>query len=154
MGVSLPSDLIVDVMRSADPAKLQRATAKLQSLEESSPLPRAFANVLDTVDNPQPTPASAPSRGTAAGPFVEFEQMVLRNMFEAMLPAETSGAFGSGPSAGIWRSLAADQLAALHASAGGIGIAESLTADEGARGAVTEREWPYFSTDKIKAYTG
>lgn len=152
MGVSLPSDLIVDVMRGADPAKLQRATAKLQSLEGISPEPRAFANVLDKVDVPRTAPASAPSRGTADGAYVDFEQMVLRNMFEAMLPAETSGAFGSGPSAGIWRSLAADQLAALHASAGGIGIAAGLAAD-GQR-SVTAREWPYFSTDEIKAYAG
>jgi hypothetical protein len=80
--------------------------------------------------------------------------MVLRNMFEAMLPAETSGAFGIGPSAGIWRSLAADQLAALHASAGGIGIAADLAADGRSEGSVMEREWPYFSTDKIEAYAG
>ena len=152
MGVSLPSDLIVDVMRSADPARLERATAKLQSIDASSPEPRAFANVLDRVD--VSTRTSAPSRGEAAGPYVEFEQMVLRNMFEAMLPAETSGAFGSGPSAGIWRSLAADQLAALHARNGGIGIAAGLAAGEGHEGAVMEREWPYFSTDKIEAYAG
>jgi hypothetical protein len=154
MGVSLPSDLIVDVMRGADPAKLQQATARLQSLESPSQESRAFANVLDRVDVPQTAPASAPSRESASGPYVEFEQMVLRNMFEAMLPAETSGAFGSGPSAGIWRSLAADQLAALHASAGGIGIAAELAAHGGIEGSVMEREWPYFSTDEIKAYTG
>ena len=152
MAVTLPSDLIVDVMRSADPARLERATAKLQSLDASSPEPRAFANVLDGVD--VSTRTSAPSRGEAAGPYVEFEQMVLRNMFEAMLPAETSDAFGTGPSAGIWRSLAADQLATLHARAGGIGIAAGLAAGERQEGAVMEREWPYFSTDKIEAYAG
>ena len=147
MGVSLPSDLIVDVMRSADPARLERATAKLQSLDGSAPEPRAFATVLERVD--AAAPASVPPRGTASGPFVDFEQMVLRNMFEAMLPAETSGAFGTGPSAGIWHSLAADQLATLHANAGGIGIASDL-----AEGAVIERQWPYFTTDKIEAYAG
>jgi hypothetical protein len=154
MGVSLPSDLIVDVMRSADPAKLERATAKLQSLDPSTSDPAAFASVLENVDMLQAGSGVAPQRGLTADPHVDFERMVLRSMLESLLPAETSGAFGSGPSAGIWRSLAADQLAGVYAGAGGIGVASALAEGDAGSILTLERQWPYFTAAEIKAYAG
>ena len=76
---------------------------------------------------------------------------MLRNLFESLLPKEESGAFGSGPSAGVWRSMAADQLAGLYAGTGGIGIAAELSSEVGGRDG---SQWPYFSTRKIEAFTG
>jgi peptidoglycan hydrolase FlgJ len=169
MAVSIPSDLILDVMRNADPARLNVAKAKLHSLDDREGSPVDFASVLGGIDrnvaqggpaavvNNQGKPPELPSGGvqTAAmtDAHVDFERMVLRNLFESLLPPEGSGAFGSGPSAGVWRSLAADQLAGVYAGEGGIGIASSLTAHQQSAGAAG-REWPYFSTGKIEAFTG
>ena len=75
--------------------------------------------------------------------------MVLRNLFEALLPREETEAFGSGPSAGVWRSMAADQLAGLYAENGGFGIARTLTSPDGKTSMRSERQWPYFSLDAI-----
>jgi hypothetical protein len=157
MAVSLPSDLIVDVMRNADPARLQTAAEALQSLQPAGGDPQAFSAVLDQAGStlPHNEVNRTPSHGfgdTSQDPHVQFERMVLRNLFESLLPGPDSGAFGTGPSAGVWRSLAADQLAGVYADAGGIGIASTL--EHGAGVSKAAAQWPYFSTTKIEAFTG
>jgi peptidoglycan hydrolase FlgJ len=164
MGVSLPSDLIVDVMRNADPSRLSAATSKLQAIGGEG-VASQFAHMLEEVDaapaqqdgsvhalaGDHPDP---PQLAAAEGHHVEFERMVLRNLLESLLPESSSGAFGAGPSAGVWRSLAADQLAGLYAGSGGVGIAEALSAGDGERAADRGLQWPYFSTGKIEAFVG
>ncbi len=161
MAVTLPSDLIVDVLRNADPARQRAAAAKLEALS-AQPGP-VFAGLLEGAGGAAPPGSSSlgqvsPSQesgGTGAGAAYQgFERMVLRNMFETLLPAEDSGAFGEGPSAGIWRSMAADQFAGVYAKTGGIGIASTLAAADGAGAPVQQKQWPYFSLDKINAFTG
>lgn len=142
MGVSLSSDLVADVLRNADPARLQTATARLKSLNGAVDGP-AFAGVLHGVE-------ASPEKVEQA--HAGFERMVLRNLFEQILPGEDSGAFGTGPSAPVWRSMAADQFAGLAAEDGGLGIARSL-APEG-DGRANLDAWPYFRTGKIEAFTG
>ena len=46
MGVSLSSDLILDVMRNADPERLKGATAKLESLAVPDGTTGVFADML------------------------------------------------------------------------------------------------------------
>lgn len=157
MAVSLSSDLIADVMRNADPARLRTATAALQNLKPGEESPPSFADALDHTGSTLPFAQMSSTshqlpKSTAGGPFVDFERMVLRNLFESLLPREESGAFGTGPSAGVWRSLAADQLAGLYADSGGIGIASTLAERE--PGGSASQQWPYFSTDRIEAFTG
>lgn len=155
MAVSLSTDLVADVMRNADPAKLRTATAQLETLKSVETGQNGFAEVMGGMDTAPPFRTAAvtqqQSLSQAPNPFVDFERMVLRNMFETLLPKAESGAFGSGPSAGVWRSLAADQLAGLYADAGGVGIASSLAKQDGRNG---EAQWPYFNTGQIKAFTG
>lgn len=157
MAVSLPSDLIADVMRSADPAKLKMAVAKLESLQQPDRMLHDFGTLVDGTAATQREPQLASPRRQdtvteTAMPYVEFERMVLRNLFESLLPQPESGIFGSGPSAGVWRSLAADQLAGVYADAGGIGIATALGTPEG--GSERSGQWPYFSSPKIEAFSG
>ncbi|MFM8747610.1 MAG: rod-binding protein [Aestuariivirga sp.] len=165
MAVTLPSDLIVDVLRNADPARQRAALAKLEGLSES-PEP-VFAGVLNNTGTvaasldelaPQSGPLASvsPSQqmGNAALAYQGFERMVLRNMFETLLPNEDSGAFGEGPSSGVWRSLAADQLAGVYANAGGIGIANTLASAQRDEAPVQQAQWPYFSLSKINSFSG
>jgi peptidoglycan hydrolase FlgJ len=164
MGVSLPSDLIVDVMRNADPGRLSAATSKLQAIGAEG-VASQFADMLGDADA---APAqldvssqalaegssTAPQRAATQGQFVEFERMVLRNLLESLLPESSSGAFGGGPSAGVWRSVAADQLAGIYAGSGGVGIANALSPRDGEQAADKSLQWPYFSTGKIEAFVG
>lgn len=160
MAVSLPSDLIVDVMRNADSSRRGAAVARLRSLGETD-----FASAVDGIARAAPvqevvaasfaSPAlsSSPGRVKHMAGNVEayrgFEHMVLRNLFESLLPEEKSGAFGGGPSAGVWRSMAADQLAGVYAAGGGVGIARMLAS--GSQKAVPQPavQWPYFALNSI-----
>ena len=168
MGVSLPSDLVVDVMRNADPSRLKGAVARLQSMGGASDGDTSFASVLaaqpeqwgsgvDSLFSSAGAAAGAPpvSSPDAGNVYAGFEQMVLRNLLEQLLPDAGSGAFGNGTSAAIWRSLAADQLANVYAQAGGIGIGTML-AEQDAQGSAqaAEKQWPYFKTSEIRAFTG
>jgi flagellar protein FlgJ len=165
MAVKLPSDLIVDVMRNADPARQRAAVAKLESLSGSTE--PAFAGIMGATGAVTAVPAGAPPQagplaavspsqetGNAAVAYQGFERMVLRNMFETLLPNEYSGAFGEGPSSGVWRSLAADQLAGVYAKTGGIGIANTLASAQQTDAPVQQAQWPYFSLGKINSFSG
>jgi hypothetical protein len=150
MAVTLSTDLIADVLRSADPVRLKTATAKLHDLQPQEENPGTFANLLNGIDGGRPAAAYPPAAPRSEDAYAEFERMVLRNLFESLLPQAESGAFGTGPSAGVWRSLAADQLAGVYAGSGGIGIASTLASESGGM----TSQWPYFSTTKIEAFTG
>ena len=94
------------------------------------------------------------TRSGMASPYVAFEQMFLRNMFESMLPSADSGLYGEGTAGGIWRSMSADQLANVFAKAGGIGIASSLDRTPHNQEIPASRQWPYFEIDEIRAFVG
>ena len=167
MAVSLPSDLVVDVMRNADPARRSAATAKLSSVGESTG--GQFASEFENLQAPKsnsrealvelvPSILPRASSSLAQQPdgresvYQGFERLVLRNLFEALLPGEETGSFGGGPSAGVWRSMAADQLAVVYSESGGIGIAKSVNGDESSLR--REAQWPYFSKDTISTFRG
>jgi hypothetical protein len=191
MAVTLPSDLILDVMRGADPGRLKMAVAKLGEIPEMPATKEVdFAKVMrgmsgkSAASQPEdlitgvlnaagmdtkmasethfallfsaaPRPAVSLSTKTETGePYKAFERMVLRNMFESMLPSEQSGIYGGDSSGGIWRSLSADQLAGVYADRGGIGIAQSLSQSPAKSDMTPQDQWPYFETDRIRSFTG
>lgn len=166
MAVTLPSDIVADVMRNADPARRRAAEARLHSAGTQ------FAGLLDAIQQDavanvssatrklpltplHATVADAPPRDVDKATAAQgFERMVLRNLFETLLPDEQSGAFGAGPSAGIWRSMAADQLAGVYADAGGVGIARMLQAPGENVSPLRDSQWPYFAMQPIKTFAG
>jgi hypothetical protein len=166
MAVSLPSDLIADVIRNANPARRAAAEARLRTSETDfaamvTDVGAAAGPSLSGGRGPMisagvdiPPSARAGAKVEGSSPYQGFERMVLRNLFETLLPAEDSGAFGTGPSAGIWRSMASDQLAGVYAENGGLGIASMLS--HGVNGAAPRREaeWPYFAMHTIESFPG
>lgn len=124
--IPVARDLLQDVMAAADPLARSAATEKLSSLSVTDPVPAAYAGL---------------------------EETLVRNMFEMMLPRETSGAYGEGPGASIWRSMAAGQYASLFVSAGGLGLAEDV-ANRYAGDSIEEAGWPSYSARTITSFTG
>lgn len=153
MAVSIPSDLVLDVMRNADPVKLRKAVAAFEapSTDPSS----SFAQVMEQTGAGFALPAPAlsfPQQNVETSDNVaarNFERMVLRNLFEPMMPSAESGAFGEGPSAEIWRSLAADEFAGAAAKSGQFGIASLISAPK-----ESGQQWPYFKTGPITSFAG
>lgn len=127
MAVSLPTDIIMDVARAADPEKVQAARDRLTAYASQAPSSAGFAATLD---------ASFPGgvRATAEmGPFQQFESFVLQSFIENMLPEENEAVYGKGLAGGMWKSMMAEQIANQLAKAGGIGIADRILTDYYAR---------------------
>lgn len=163
MAVKLSSDLIMDVMRNADPLRRSTAVAKLRGLEGEADRASGFESVMskrepEVVATNRPALSLPFTYGRNAAreettPYQNFERVFLRSLFETLLPDSESGSFGTGPSAGVWRSSMADQLAGVYAESGGVGIANMLS--DGSRDTPTPlSQWPYFSLPKISGMGG
>lgn len=124
MAISPPGDIIMDVLRAADPKAVAEARDKLAAMRAGGPdTPRtdfAAATHIQT--------ASA-RRVEAQNPFVKFEALVLGTMLESMLPDEMGSVYGEGFSGDAWKSMLAQQLGDVMAARGGIGIAERYLSD-------------------------
>lgn len=160
MAVSIPSDLVADVMRVADPQRLKAVTTKLHGTtgaEFAETLERAESPRTQSIERSFPTDGSEVAVGKTETAYRSFEQMVLRSLFESMLPAAESGVYGHDVSAGVWRSLSADQLAHTFAESGGLGFASMLPGNTNTATASlvrVEGQWPYFQTAGIQGFAG
>ncbi|MGB3390095.1 MAG: rod-binding protein [Pseudaminobacter sp.] len=124
MAISPPSDIVLDVVRAAEPSAVQAARVELSrrsggasaafSLEGTGPATRAAADGAKAE-----TPAS----------FVRFEAMVLQTFIQNMLPKDAETVYGKGIAGDMWKSMLAEQLAGVMAERGGIGIAERVLGD-------------------------
>lgn len=136
MAISTPSDLVLDVVKAADPTAVQVAQARLQanraayaasSLAEAG---NGFSSTVDSVKEP----------GTAAGlsntslhtghdkvpaAYHKFEAMVLQNFMKNVLP-NSDQLYGKGTAGEMWKGMMAEQLGNSMAKNGGVGIAEQL----------------------------
>jgi hypothetical protein len=160
MIVTPPTDLVLDVLQSADPVTQRAATAKLEALRTPG---ADFGAELDsragettsatgvTGDQSAKTAdagavlgatGAASARVVNAPPssdvYRKFEAFVLQVFVETMLPEQAQDIFGKGTAGGIWRSMLAEQLGNQLAQGKGIGIAKQLASahpasDEDAR---------------------
>ena len=148
MAISPPSDILLDVANAADPASVRAATARLATLA-ADPTAKAgdFARALATARQDGKASSawarglgaahagstltpSTPSVAARAAPlkgdtYQRFEAVLLTNFVESMLPKDDE-LYGDKQSAGIYRSMLAEQFANQIAKAGGIGIAKAV----------------------------
>ncbi len=175
MAVRLPSDLVVDVMRAADPSQVHLATANLKAQARTEVANAMFTDALQQLRKPKPSgdmiadvmraaepgAASLAARklaGLSMAPndaYAQFEAFMLRDAIEEMLPKTGQGAFGEGFAGGVWRSMAAEQFASIFTQHGGLGIAQSLRARDAGQDeppAAPDGQWPYYRGPAISAY--
>ncbi len=154
MAIQPPSDIVLDVMQAADPAKAQKVTANLQAAGDLRVLRRvrhdgagrcrgfsgglSFASTsttsLHNLTNLSKRPGAEPGEAASelmakAGndPLRKFEAMVLSTFVESMLPKSTA-VYGAGNAGNVWRSMLAQKMGDQVAEAGGIGIAKTIAA--------------------------
>jgi peptidoglycan hydrolase FlgJ len=138
IGRLLSTDIVGDVVKAANPDKLQ-------------------GNVMRLAGGVDATQKS----------YQKFEATVLRSFVEEMLPKSTDTLYGAGTAGNVWRSMQADFMSQELAESGGIGIAKSLARRDaqkadgaslnqivpqanGAGHSITNTaEWPYFSLSTI-----
>ncbi len=142
MAISPPSDLVLDVVRAADPTQVQEAQAKLKSnrasfeatsLAEAGAGFQAAVGILnrDTVAAKATEGVSAVGAKAVPEHLRKFETMVLQNFVKSMMPTDSEETYGKGTAGEMWRGMMADQLGEVLSKGGGIGIAESLAKKSG-----------------------
>ena len=122
MAISPPSDLVLDVVRAADPGDVREAHRKL--LAKSSEA--TGTNFEPLAARPVGARVQAGS-GNVPEAHRAFEAMVLQSFIKSMLPDEAENLYGSGTAGDIWKGMMAEQLGKALAEGGGIGIAEQLS---------------------------
>ncbi|MEY9100291.1 flagellar protein FlgJ [Sinorhizobium fredii] len=143
MAISPPSDLVLDVVRAADPAEVQEAQTRLKanraafqatSLAENGNGFAAAVSVLNSSEGSRGLgdvsnrvePKKVPET------YRKFEAMVLQNFVKSMLPSESESVFGKGTSGEVWKGMMAEQIANVLADGGGIGIADRMVGSDAA----------------------
>jgi len=140
MGISLPTDIVLDVAKAADPAKYQAAAKRLSEMSGTAG-GADFANMIDGAGRRflshvpvDPYGLRTSLRNETAlvetskknDPYQQFEAFILQNFIETMLPKDSEEVFGKGTAGGVWKSMLAEQIGTQIAKAGGIGVAKHV----------------------------
>ena len=153
MTIAPGSDIVLDALMAADPAKSRAVAEKLSQMRPSRvgdfdtavAQPDAALKAASTASvgalqqaadvtalqaqRPPPQIDAAGSRGGAIPPaYRKFEAFVLQTFIESMLPRGSAVNFGKGVAGDVWRSMLAEQLGNAVAKSGGVGIAKFLAA--------------------------
>jgi flagellar protein FlgJ len=137
MSINPGSDIVVDVMRAADPARAEQMTARLDALGAMSPTdPAAFSKALADTTAGGTTSiysrAEAAAQNGAAGDAKDskaktaFESAIINNFVKEMLPKDASSVYGQGEAGDIWRSMLSEQISNQIAKSGELGISKKL----------------------------
>jgi len=145
MAISPPSDLILDVVRAAEPQAVQVAAQRLERLgagaasdgsgfdlamtatasKDATPFGHLSASLSGLDASTRPTADRARSEA-AMGPAQKFEAVFLQQVVETMLPDDAQTVFGEGSTGEIWKSMMAEQIGNQIAASGGVGLAGLL----------------------------
>ena len=138
MAINPGADLLTEALAAADPKRAKAAEDRLsrlaQEVEDASDAPE-FQEFLASGNVSAKVPGALPAAvfGTAhparpGNPYEQFEVIVLKSLFEMMLPAKATSVFGSGFAGQVWKSMLAESLAGVAGHAGVAGIARSIEA--------------------------
>lgn len=140
MAISPASDLVLDVVRAADPADVQVAQEKLKANRASLDATRladkglGFGTAINQANSAQfqaglgnVQSSSADSKNIPKS-YQKFEAMVLQNFVKTMLP-DSEEIYGKGNAGEIWKGMMAEQMGDALAKNGGVGIAEQMYSD-------------------------
>jgi peptidoglycan hydrolase FlgJ len=124
MALKLDTDLVLDVVRAANP---QRAMEARKTLGAAA----GFTADLDAGLKAEParTLSASPATRIPETPGQKFEAYVLQTFIEAMLPKNNEAVFGAGLAGDMWKSMLAEQVAGTLAEDGRLGIANRLLGD-------------------------
>jgi peptidoglycan hydrolase FlgJ len=145
MAIKPSSDIVLEVLKAADPVRAQAATQRLSALgADSVDAADDFAKALDVAAKPpaavgELTTSAANMRDRLAGinfddakahkvaqTQIEFEASILKSFVDAILPKNEADVYGQGTAGDIWKSMLADQVAKQIAKSGAFGISKRL----------------------------
>jgi peptidoglycan hydrolase FlgJ len=136
------TDVVLDVLNAADPARASLATQRLNAIAATAP-GADFSADLDKAASqmaapPIPVESAADARSRLAempgGPDklneakTQFEAMMLSSFVGELLPKDAGNVFGAGMAGDMWRSMLAEQVSMQIAKSGKLGLARRLFA--------------------------
>lgn len=142
VAISIPSDLVLDVVRAADPAAAGKAQALLESAasrradfaartpEFTREVASAAESGLTDLRTRLSTIATKPGDAEIPEVYRKFESMVLGNFVQSMMPEGGEEVFGKGTAGEIWKGMMAQEIGDVIAEGGGIGIAARMAAED------------------------
>jgi peptidoglycan hydrolase FlgJ len=144
VAISPPSDLVLDVVKAADPTQVAAAQATLKANRANflaSSLAAkgdGFENAVSILNQAGSRSGIANSRGTEnkaeiPATYRQFEAVVLQNFVKNMMPTDAEAVYGKGNAGEMWKSMMAEQIGATISERGGIGIAEQIYSETLAR---------------------
>jgi flagellar protein FlgJ len=147
MAIKPSSDIVLEVLKAADPARAQAVTRRLVALGAGeADAGGDFTKALDAaaqpaIDGPEIAPYAggmrdrlasispeAASDQKASRVQTEFEASILKTFVDAILPKDEADVYGQGTAGDIWKSMLADQIARQIAKSGAFGISKRLFA--------------------------
>ncbi|MGA2794352.1 MAG: rod-binding protein [Roseiarcus sp.] len=168
MAIKPSSDIILEVLKAADPVRAQATTQRLVALGAGSvDAADDFTKVLDaTEQSPVGGPEIAANAGgmrdrltgvgldaasdqKAARVQIEFEASILKTFVDAILPKDETNVYGQGTAGDIWKSMLADQIARQIAKSGAFGISKRLFATHPLSGHDHSAASPLASSDSL-----
>nr|WP_316652401.1 rod-binding protein [uncultured Gellertiella sp.] len=142
MSITPSSDLVMDVVRAADPAQVQLAQEKLKANRAAF---RANS-VADAGAGFGVTLAQANSAAFDAGlshaghtkikaseipkAYRDYEAVFMQNFVKSMMPQDSEDVYGKGIAGDMWKGMEAEQLGKAISDGGGVGIAEQMFAQQ------------------------
>lgn len=137
MGVESSPDLILDVVRAADPTRATAVTERLSALgAQAGAVDGDFSDALskaNAASNWRPTSSLHGMSRAGGAPATKaekmetkFEAMALTNLIDEMMPKDASDVYGQGLAGDTWRSMLAEKVADQLAQSGRLGIADRL----------------------------
>lgn len=171
MAVRLVSDLVMDVMRAAEPARADAAMRKLAAgpvADTSATFSRAMASaqspkqlsrdiVADVMGAAEPGRLAAATTklggkpSDVAGVSQQFQSVLLASALDGMMPHGENGLYGSGTAGQVWRGMANDQMAQALAARDVLGLDQTLSNRMGA--AASPSAWPFRTSNHIRPFT-
>jgi Rod binding domain-containing protein len=137
VAISPPSDLVLDVLRAADPNEVQAAQAKLKATRAAfaansiAAAGTGFASTVDLLEGAE-SKSGVRSISTASKSvempeeYRKFEASILQNFVNSMMPKDSEEVYGKGSAGEFWQSMMSEQIAEQMSKTGGIGIAEQI----------------------------
>lgn len=134
MAISLPSDLVLDVVKAADPGQLQAARERLQANQAANASVMLASNgvgfsqaVNQSVDASKDVDNLRVNRKhDIPETYRKFEASVASTFIQNMMPSDSESVYGKGAAGDFWKGMMSEQIADQVSKQGGFGIAEKL----------------------------
>ena len=135
MAFDRASDIVMDVMKAANPDKVAAVVKRLQTIEGAAAEPFDSHISASRHVGSAPVAARQSSSATAMGApggidkaAVEFEALIMGTFVSQMMPKSGGGMFDHGAGGDMWRSFLSEQIGRQIAKSGRVSIGKHLFA--------------------------